>query len=294
MIRLYNRKTDRFETEKVAGEFWLRALYETGAGKLGLEMMIKRKAYSALTGLLCDMSISKKKIKSFIDEFEIDMEECIDSVEDFKSFNEFFVRKLKPGARPFDDSSGLLLSPGDGRLSAWDNICADRLVQVKGYEYSLGELLGDNRLAEKYDRGICLVLRLAPVDYHRFHFLDSGVCTEPVKIKGFYYSVNPVALNTIPKIFCQNKREYSILTSENFGDVLYMEVGATSVGSIVQTYKPGMPVKRGDEKGYFKFGGSTVILFLEKGVAKLDETIIQQTSAGFETRVLAGEPIGNK
>lgn len=294
MIKLYNRKTKEYEIEKVAGGDLLKALYDNKVGKLGLELLIKRKFYSWLTGVACDAGISAKKIKSFVRDFDIDMNLCPTRVEDFKSFNEFFTRKLKPEARPFDSKPDMLLSPGDGRLKAWDNIDMDKLVQVKGFTYSLKELVADHELAKKYQGGICMVLRLAPVDYHRFHFIDGGTCSESRRINGYYYSVNPVALNSIPQVFCRNKREYSILHSENFGDILYMEVGATSVGSIIQTYQPGRSIARGDEKGYFKFGGSTVILFMEKGTAKIDAEILHQTELGYEVRVLAGEIIGTK
>ncbi len=294
MIKLYNRKTREYEIEKVAGGGLLKALYDNKVGKLGLELLIKRKFYSWLTGVVCDAGISARKVKSFVQDFDIDMSLCPAGVEDFKSFNEFFTRKLKPEARPFDPRPDMLLSPGDGRLKAWDNIDMDRLVQVKGFTYSLKELVEDHELAKKYQGGICMVLRLAPVDYHRFHFIDGGTCSESKRINGHYYSVNPVALNSIPQVFCRNKREYSILHSENFGDILYMEVGATSVGSIIQTYQPGRSIARGEEKGYFKFGGSTVILFMEKRTAKIDAEILHQTELGYEVRVLAGEIIGTK
>lgn len=294
MIKLYNRKTREYEIEKVAGGGLLKALYGNRVGKLGLELLVKRKFYSWLTGVVCDAGISAKKIKSFVQDFDIDMNLCPTKVEDFKSFNEFFTRRLKPEARPFDPRPHMLLSPGDGRLKAWDSIDMDKLVQVKGFTYSLKELVADHELAKKYQGGICMVLRLAPVDYHRFHFIDKGICSESKRIKGYYYSVNPVALSSIPQVFCRNKREYSILHSENFGDILYMEVGATSVGSIIQTYQPGSSIARGDEKGYFKFGGSTVILFMEKGTAKVDAEILRQTELGYEVRVLAGEVIGTK
>lgn len=294
MIKLYNRKNKSYEIEKVAGGGLLKALYGNPAGKLGLELLVKRKLYSSLTGLFCDAPISAKNIPSFVKNYDIDMSVCPRDIEDFKSFNDFFTRKLTREARPFDERADLLLSPGDGRLKAWENINMDEVTQVKGFTYSLKELFNDADLAEKYQGGTCIILRLAPVDYHRFHFIDDGVCGESKKIKGQYYSVNPIALNAIPRVFCQNTREYSIFSSENFGDIAYIEVGATSVGSIVQTYKPGERIRRGDEKGYFKFGGSTVILFLEKGKAHIDKDILEQTEMGYEVRVLAGESIGTK
>ncbi|MDP4094334.1 MAG: phosphatidylserine decarboxylase [Bacillota bacterium] len=294
MIKIYNRKTGEYEVEKVAGGGLLDTLYGSRTGKVGLELLVKRKVCSSLTGMLCNTRLSAGKIKGFIENFSIDISEAADGVESFKNFNEFFTRKLKPSARSFNQDRDMLVSPGDGRLRAWENIDIDGLIQVKDITYSLGELLNDRQLAQKYKGGTCVLLRLAPVDYHRFHFIDGGTCSESRKIKGKYYSVNPVALKSIPRVFCLNKREYSIQRSDNFGDVLYMEVGATSVGSIVQTYSPVRNVSKGEEKGYFKFGGSTTLLFLEPGKARIDEDILKQTEMGFEVRILAGETIGHK
>lgn len=294
MIKIYNRKNKSYEIEKVAGGGLLKALYGNPAGRLGLELLVKRRFYSALTGVFCDASISTKNIASFIKNFDIDMSACPREISDFKSFNDFFTRKLTREARPFEKKTDLLLSPGDGRLKAWENIDMNEVTQIKGFTYSLKELFDDAELAEKYQGGTCIILRLAPVDYHRFHFIDDGVCGESRRIKGDYYSVNPIALSAVPKLFCRNVREYSIFASENFGDIAYIEVGATSVGSIVQTYKPGESIRRGAEKGYFKFGGSTVILFLEKGRAHIDKDILEQTEMGVEVKAIAGESIGTK
>lgn len=294
MITIYNRKTKQYEIEKVAGGKLLDALYTTKAGGLGLELLVKRKLYSALTGFFCDIKWSRKSIPNFAKNFSIDMDECQSKIKDFKNFNDFFARKLKASARNFDSPEQMLLSPGDGRLQGWEKIDSNKIIQVKGMNYSLRELLQNDELAQKYEGGTYLILRLCPVDYHRFHFFDSGVCSAPQKIKGEYYSVNPVALSKIPEIFCRNKREYCIFKTDNFGEVLYVEVGATSVGSIVQTFTPDKRVARGEEKGYFKFGGSTILLFFEKDKAIIDDEIIRQTGMGYETKVLAGEAIGNK
>ena len=137
-------------------------------------------------------------------------------------------------------------------------------------------------------------IKIMPNRLPPFHFVDSGTIGLNHKIKGSYYSVNPIALKSIPKLFCENKREWSILESDNFGDILTIEVGATCVGSIIQTYKPGSKVSKGDEKGYFKFGGSTTILFFEKDKVKIDEEIINQTNLGYECIVKLGENIGHK
>jgi phosphatidylserine decarboxylase len=294
MIQIYNRKTKQYEIEKVAGGKFLDILYSTGRGRLGLELLVKRKIYSAATGFFCDRRISRRSIAGFVKSFSIDLSECTNTIEEFRSFNDFFSRRLKPSARNFDLSEEFLLSPGDGRLQAWEGIDAEKLLQVKGMCYSLKELLQDDLLAGEYSGGTYLILRLCPVDYHRFHFFDSGECGVSKRVRGEYYSVNPVALRSIPEIFCRNKREYAVFSSDHFGEVLFVEVGATSVGSVVQTYTPGKRVSKGMEKGYFKFGGSTILLFFKRDRVKIDNEIIRQTANGFETRIFAGDIIGRQ
>lgn len=294
MIKYYNRKNRTYEIEKVAGDKYLNWTYSSPIGMKFLELLIKKKLFSKIYGSFCDSKRSIKKINSFINDFNIDMSLCEKSLNQFHSFNDFFSRKLKKDARPIYRDSSSLISPGDGRLMAYENINPDKLIQIKGYDYSLNSLINDSRISKEFSQGTCLVLRLCPTDYHRFHFIDEGVCEKTVRIKGDYYSVNPIALNKIPKLFCKNKREWSIFHSNNFGDILHIEVGATCVGSIIQTYVPNNPVKKGDEKGYFKFGGSTTIIFIQKNQIKIDEDIIHQSNLGYETKVLMGEKIGKK
>ncbi|MCD2346733.1 phosphatidylserine decarboxylase [Clostridium guangxiense] len=294
MIKFYNRKSKKYEIELVAGEKYLNWTYSSRLGMGLLEIFIKKKAFSKLYGWYCDKKISKPKIKAFIKDLNIDMSITEKTEDEFNSFNDFFVRRLKSHARPFSDEKNILISPADGRLFAYEHIDLNNIMQIKGINYSLLELIKDKAIASKYIDGTCLVFRLCPTDYHRFHFIDDGVCEKSNKINGSYYSVNPIALKTIPKVFCENKREWSIFHSENFKDVLYVEVGATCVGSILQTYTPNSELKKGDEKGYFKFGGSTVVLFLEKNVIKIDSDIIEQTKFGYETKIFMGEKIGSK
>lgn len=294
MIKVYNRTTEKYEIEKVAGEKFLNVLYSSPAGKGPLELFIKKKAFSRVYGAYNDSFLSKRSITKFVNSFDIDMNQSVKQLKEFKSFNDFFTRNLVETARPTSKDKNDFVSLGDGRLIAYTDIDMDNLVQVKGLTYSLRDLLKDDSIANKYDGGICLILRLNPTDYHRFHFIDSGTCLETNKIKGHYYSVNPIALEKVERLFCENKREWSIFKSDNFGDLLYVEVGATCVGSIIQSYTPNKPVVRGDEKGYFKFGGSTVILFIEKDKIKIDEDILEQSSLGIETKVSLGETIGSK
>jgi len=282
------------EIEKVSGEKYLNWSYSSPSGKGLVELLLKKKLFSKLYGHYCDTKISSRKIKDFIKDFSIDMSEYAKTYDEYSSFNEFFMRSLNSNARVIDKNNNILISPCDGKISAYENIKLNNIVQIKGFIYSLKELLQNNEIYNMYDGGTCLIFRLCPTDYHRFHFIDNGVCSETTKIKGNYYSVNPVALKNVKKLFCQNKREWSIFHSDNFDDVLCMEIGATCVGSIIQSYSPNSKITKGDEKGYFKFGGSTVILFFKKDIVKIHEDLLAQTQLGFESSVLMGEKIGLK
>lgn len=294
MIKYYNRATKNYDTEKIAGDKYLTWTYSSPLGMFLLEKLIKKKMFSKIYGGYCNTKFSKFKIKKFVNDFHIDMSHAEKSIDKFKSFNDFFSRKLIPDARPIHKDYASVVSPGDGRLTAFTEINLNKLIQVKDINYSLYDLVKDNAVAKKYTKGTCLILRLCPTDYHRFHFLDSGICDATTKIKGHYYSVNPIALKKVPNIFCENKRQWSILHSNNFGDVLYVEVGATCVGSIIQTYSPENKVLKGEEKGYFKFGGSTIVLFFENSKIKIDDDILDQSKLGLETKVVMGERIGTK
>lgn len=294
MIKYFNRKTKQYEIEQVAGEKYLKWTYCSPIGMKLLELIIKKKIFSKLYGYFCNSRYSKKNIYPFIKNFNINMDDYIEQTDNFKCFNDFFSRALKNNSRSIDRDEKVLISPGDGRLQVYENIDLNKIVQIKGFTYSLYNLINDIEIAKRFYKGTCLILRLCPTDYHRFHFIDYGICDFTHKIKGNYYSVNPIALRNISNIFCRNKREWSIFHSKNFGDILYVEVGATCVGSIVQTYFPGKHVSKGDEKGYFKFGGSTIILFFEQNKIRIHKDLLEQSNMGYETKVLMGESIGIK
>lgn len=294
-IYYIDRKRGEKKKEIVAGDKFLRWIYGTNLGNSILELLVKRKFFSSFYGKLQDVSFSRKKIERFVHDLSIDMKEAQrEDIGDYKNFNEFFARKLKKEARPICEDPNTLISPADGRILAYENIHMDQVIQVKGSTYRLEEIFCDKRQASFYHGGVCIVIRLCPSDYHRFHFPDGGVPSPYRRIKGQYYSVNPMALNKIVGVYCQNKREITTFQSDHFGDMAMIEVGATCVGSIMQTYKEGKHVNKGEEKGYFKFGGSTVILFLEKEKIKMDEDLLYNTRNGMETKVNMGEGIGKK
>lgn len=293
-IKYLDRETNTIKEEKVAGEKYLKWLYENTVGQGFLEIFVKKKLFSFLYGKLQDTKFSTGKISDFVKKYEIDMSDYKLSLGEFNSFNEFFYRELKEGARKISSDNNCLISPADGRLLAFDNINIEEILQVKGSFYSLQELIGDKKMAEKYQKGVCFVIRLCPIDYHRFHFPAAGVPEAAKKVPGQYYSVNPIALKKKPRVYCQNKREITIFHSDIFDDLLLIEVGATCVGSIVQTFIPYKEVKKGEEKGYFKFGGSTVIIFVKPGMVDIDQDLIKNTMEGLETKVKMGEGIAKR
>ena len=294
MIQIYNRKTKSYEEEQVVGKKYIEWIYDSLIGKNLTEIFFKKKLFSKLYGLYCDTKLSANKINTFINDYNIDINLSLKKANEFDSFNDFFARKLTSSARKINLDPNVLISPGDGRLTCYTDISIYNLVQVKNITYSLIKLINDDNIANNYENGVCLILRLAPTDYHRFHFIDSGIPSKSHFINGFYYSVNPIALKNIANLFCENKREWTLFKSDNFGEVLMIEVGATCVGSIIQTYEPGVRINKGDEKGYFKFGGSTIILFFKKDTVKIDDDILQQSDLGFESKVCFGESIGHK
>lgn len=292
MIKYYNRKTKDYEIENVAGNRSLSLIYEKPVLKLMLPKIASRKIYSDIYGRLCDTKFSSKYVKGFISQFKINMDEYEKDASEFKSFNDFFYRKVKADARPIDMTGSHFISPCDSRLLVIENIGPNSTFNLKGFEYSLRDLIQDDSISSQYKNGSCLIFRLCPTDYHRFHFIDSGMVSKIRQIKGRYYSVNPIALENIKNVFGENKREYCIQNTDNFGDIIYLDVGATFVGSIIQTYKEDARAERGSERGYFKFGGSTVVVFVKEGVLKVDDDILEESRKGIETKVRMGEKIG--
>ncbi|HOU02947.1 MAG TPA: phosphatidylserine decarboxylase [Bacteroidales bacterium] len=288
-IQYYERESGQLKTEKVAGEKWLLWLYNNPIGEATLWALAKRKLVSSAYGKMMDRTSSAKWIYPFIEDFDIDMSGAQE--QEFKNFNDFFTRKLKDNARPIDTSFNIVVSPADGKILAYADISNSDFI-IKGFRFDVSSFLDNAVLAQKYRDGALLIFRLAPVDYHRFHFPVSGNLTSNKKIDGDYYSVNPLALRKKAEIFCLNKREYAIISSSLFGDVIMAEVGATMVGSIVQTYT-GSSVKKGEEKGYFKFGGSTVVILFEKSKINIDKDLLINTARGHETAVKMGERIGD-
>lgn len=291
-IEYIERKTGEIKVEKVPGEKYLKFLYYNPLGELPLNLVVKKKFLTEYYGKKMDKPESVKKIPSFIEQADINIAEAKKRVEEFKSFNDFFYRELKEGARTVDYRENVLASPADGKILAFENLDREKEFYIKGDRFTLEEFFADKELANKYKNGVFMIIRLAPIDYHRFHFPADGEISESKLIDGVYYSVSTHAIKKNFRILCENKREYSILKTEKFGDIAMFEVGATMVGGIKQSYKSNSYVKKGEEKGYFYFGGSTCVLVFERGKVKIDEDLLENTKKGIETKVYMGEKIG--
>ena len=287
-----NRYTGEKEREKVLGEASLRWVYGTGTGKLALHLLIKRAFFSRLLGAMKNTRGSARSLADFVQQYNINMDEAARPLSDYTSFNDFFYRKLKPGARPICEGATVAL-PADGRHSAWQDASQITGVFVKGQSFDIPALLGNKELAEKYATGAVILSRLCPVDYHRFHFPAAGVPDAPIRIPGPLASVSPYCLRHKLSWLWTNKRELTILHTDELGDVLCLAVGATGVGSIYQTYTPGQAVEKGAEHGYFAFGGSTVMTFFEPGRVKIAEDLLANTAAGYETFARQGDLLGS-
>jgi len=292
-ITVINRKTGKKEEEKVYGEKYLQFLYSS-YGFFLLPLFCKFSFLSQFYGWLQKKGSSKKKVKPFIDTFGVEASEFEKKTDQFSSFNDFFIRKLKPEARPIVSDSKIATMPADGRYLAFDQIESCPFFSVKGKRFCLETFLNSKELAEKYVGGSLVLVRLCPTDYHRFHFPFDCVPSAPKLINGFLYSVNPFALKKRAGILCENKRLITTLESEGFGKVLFLEIGATNVGSVIQTYTPNALWKKGEEKGYFSFGGSALAIIFEKDKIALDEDLLNATKQGIEVKGEFGQSLGSK
>jgi len=291
-IVYWNRDSDSLETEKVYGEFWLKFIYNNPLGKVGLWAIVKRAWFSHWYGKKMNASQSAEKIIPFIKKYGLKTDDFLDSVDSFDSFNEFFYRKLKPSARPINRDMKSVVFPADGRHLVIPKLNKTNLIYAKGQHFQLNELLGDTNLAKHFEEGSMLISRLCPVDYHRFHFPCEGDVKSTHLIDGGLSSVSPFALRKNLSIFWQNKRYLTVLENRKFGICLQLMIGATCVGSVHWTSKVGQHYQKGDEQGYFSFGGSCVITLFPPNSINFDDDILKNSHKGIETYAKVGESVG--
>jgi phosphatidylserine decarboxylase len=296
-IHYIDRVSKKRCIEQVYGARFLHLLYGQGI----LSKMIGAPISHALArlpfvskwyGKLQRNPASAKKIAPFIKTFNVDSSEFAEPISTFDSFNDFFIRHLKPEARPIEANPLTAIIPADGRYLFYPRIdLADGFV-VKGQKFDLMELLQDEKLAAQYDQGAMVLARLCPTDYHRYHFPCDATPGASHLINGWLYSVNPLAIKNNVRIFTENKRTLCVLDSQHFGKVLFLEVGATFVGAIHQTYTPFEPQKKGAEKGYFSFGGSSLILLFPPNTIQFEHDLLIGSASHTEIKCLMGQPMG--
>ena len=266
----------------------LNFLYRNVLGRILLKLLI-RPGVSKIAGWFMDTKLSTVAIKKFIEKNNIDLDEYEDKK--YTSYNDFFTRKIKEEYRKIDMDKKSLISPCDSKLTAY-KINEHSVFSIKNSYYKVEDLLKNKELAKKYKGGYCLIFRLCVDDYHRYCYIDNGTKNQNTFIKGVLYTVRPIALEKY-NIYKQNSREYTILNTENFGKVIHIEVGATMVGRI-KNYHEDYEFVKGEEKGMFLFGGSTIVLLIEKDRVTIDKKILNNTKSGYETIVKLGEKIGSK
>ena len=264
----------------------LSFLYTNIFGRMLLKPLIQPQV-SKLAGRYLSSAHSKWLIPKFIERNEIDMdiyEEC-----DYSSFNDFFTRKIKPDCRPIPEDRDVLISPCDCLATVYP-IQENTTFSIKNTEYTLRSLLRSPRLAKRFRGGYAYVLRLTVEDYHRYLYSVSGKQSKNYHIDGTFHTVNPIANDYLP-IYKENTREYTVILSKEFGDVLQMEVGALLVGKI-SNHKQSTVVTRGEEKGFFEYGGSTIVVLTQKGRVTPRSDLLTNSKNGYETKVLQAHPLG--
>lgn len=289
-----NRETGAVEKEPVCCSFAIKFFLETRLGRGVYSFLCKNSLFSRIVGRFQRLRMTRRFIRPFVEKYRICEDEALRPLCDFTSFNDFFIRKLKPEARPICGGSEICVTPADGAYLVFPSIKDVSLFSVKNQLFSLNCLLEDQQLASEYAEGSMAIARLAPFDYHRFHFPVEGIAGTPRLINGYLFSVHPLMLKRNLKVFAENKREITVIESKEFGKVVYIEIGALNVGSIHQTFAPGSYVGKGAEKGFFAFGGSTVVLLFEPQRIIFDADLVHHSAQGLETRCRMGQSLGKR
>ena len=297
IIRYIDRVSREEKQEKVYGGVFIALMYGPSflsrlLGKLFLPLISHFAFPSKLYGAIQKTTWSRSKIRPFIQKFHVDASEFQDPISSFKSFNDFFIRKLKPSSRPIIEDEKVAILPADARYFVFPNIDQSQGFFVKGKKFSLSTLLQDTSLANQFAHGSMVIARLAPVDYHRFHFPCRGFAHTPRAVPGSLHSVNPLALKKHTEILAENKRMITQIDTTHFDTVLSIEVGAVCVGTIHQTFTPEVLQEKGAEKGYFSFGGSCLILLFKPNTIQLDQDLVSASARSIEVLGKLGQSLG--
>lgn len=290
-ITYYNRYTQEIEEELVYGRKFLEWTYHSPFAKIPLHLMVKKPFFSKFYGWRMNQPKTAATIPDFIKHYKLKVSDFLDSPSEYKNFNEFFYRRLKTETRPIATSK--VVFPADGRHLGFPDISQIKNFFVKGQSFNLKAFLDDDTLYRKFATGSMVLSRLCPTDYHRYHFPVSGLVKDTRLINGPLFSVSPIALKKQLSYLWQNKRAITIIETETLGSVAVVEIGATCVGSIHQTYNPHSSITKGDEKGYFSFGGSSVMTIFEADKIQLSQDLLENSAKQVELYALMGDTLAN-
>ena len=294
--QFYDRAAGKLRQETVLGDKWLKFAYLSPLRGALRWPLFGCGAFSRLMGAYLDSSLSRKKIAPTIRQLDIDMADFVTPEGGFRSFNDFFARPLREGARPLPEDPAALPSPAECRLTVYPELHGSQVVPVKGAPYTVGELLGEVAAAHAadFEGGALMVCRLCPADYHRYHCPANGKLVKYGRLRGKYHSVNPLALHLGLQVFTQNLRTVSIMELEGLGTCAFVAVGAFGVASIHDILHEGDSFHAGDTAGWFTFGGSTVIMAFPRKSVAFDDDIVRHSADGIETLVQVNSKIGRK
>jgi len=296
-LSIIDRETKKPFLEMVWGQWWLHFLYgETFFSKLLgtplLHTLFRWPLLSWAIGKYYDSRLSKRHIAPFCRHFDINMTECELPIEEFHSFNDFFTRHLRSETRPQAEGADIITIPADGRYTFIPTVGTSQPFRIKGEPLCLENLLGSHTLAARFLGGSAVIARLCPTDCHRFYFCTDGQPSKATWIRGSLFSVNPIATKKRPQIWWKNRRAITLIETEKAGTIAYVEVGATNCGSIIQNFVPDSWVRKGDEKGFFRIGGSAIILFFEPNRMQFSEDLVKLSSSHKEIYCKIGQPLG--
>ena len=291
-LKYWDRYKNEIRKDQVYADWFVRWCYEKKIGRFFLNYFFSKRNFNILYGLYKNSKFSLKQIHKDIREYSVDMDLFNES--EFRSYSDFFLRTFKPNIRMFPSHENELGAIGEGRVLAFNQLSESLKFPVKGKFLNASSLLQNRELAQKFDNGPLIIIRLCPIDYHHFHFPDNGKITSRYRVGGQFHSVNVLALKNKEDIFLQNEREITILETDNFGTIAMIEVGAMCVGKIKQDFRKSTSFKRGERKGHFEFGASTVIILGQENRFKISEDIIENSQKNIESYIKLGDTVASR
>lgn len=288
----YTNEAERLEALHRKQQKTVEKLYTSWYSPVLRSLLTKKQLASRLAGIWAKSSLSRRYIRRFTNDYAINLDEIAEPISSFKNFNAFFIRKLKPESRPLPTDPNALISPADGSALVIQNLGEQTPFPIKQVTLSLSRMLNDPKLTQTFKEGTAIIIRLAPWDYHRFHFPLSGIPKTPRIIKGRYESVSPAAYAAGVQPLELNERHLIRFHPHNTSTIALMLVGALFVGAIVENYTPGKQYQPGDEFGYFEYGGSTIVMLFQKDTIRVLPELLAASAEGRELPVKMGQIIG--